>query len=144
VRRQEALREYEELKKASRAAGRALAPAADRFARADARIADLLVGATYDREGAKPMGDGISYTGAVLVYTLPARRDFYLDKRCLDGSPSPDDEVIMVRWFGVSQLRVGVNLDRGHLSYLSAIDGQDFITYDADGNELLSSFDAPG
>lgn len=142
--RQQQIREFEELKEASRAAGRALAPKVDRFARADARTADLLVGATYDRAGAMPIGDGTRFLGAVLVYTLPEPRDFFLDKRCLDGSLNRDDDVIMVRWFGVSQLRVGVNLEWGHLSDVSALDGQDVITYDADGNELLSSFDAPG
>ena len=140
--RERARAQSEALQARGLAEARALAPQADAFARGDPRTAELLAGATYDPAGAEPIGDGTRVLGVVLTSSLPEPRDFFYEYASLDG-PQPEDVVAAVHTFGATQVAVSVDLDRRHLRGLRVLASADTITYDAQGNELLSSFDPP-
>ena len=138
--REAARAEYEAFKARSIAAARALAPEVDAYARADARTAGLLAGATYDPASAVPVGGGPEgIYGATLRYALPAPRDFRYVHADFDSTRSEGDGESVEEHVGATHVTVVVNLVDDRLLGLTLEGSAEVTVYDARGTVLGTS-----
>lgn len=138
-----AAQEYEAYKARVLAEAQLLAPRADAIARTDERLADLLVGATYDMATVEAIaGTGETLSGAVLTYDLPAPRDFFFDYSGLTGYH--DEEIGAVSGTGLRQLAVGVKVEESLLFGVRFLVFDDIVGYDREGNVVTPGAATPG